>query len=83
MLKEISLLMIRFYKRAISPFLGNNCRFYPTCSSYTYEAIKKHGVLKGVFLGSKRILKCHPFHSGGYDPVPEKFEVKLKWTQKD
>lgn len=64
--------MIRFYQRAISPMLGSNCRFYPTCSSYTYEAIEKHGALKGIFLGSKRIIKCHPFHPGGYDPVPEK-----------
>lgn len=64
--------MIRFYQRAISPMLGSNCRFYPTCSSYTYEAIEKHGALKGILLGSKRILKCHPFHPGGYDPVPEK-----------
>ena len=64
--------MIRFYQRAISPMLGSNCRFYPTCSNYTYEAIEKHGALKGIFLGIKRILKCHPFHPGGYDPVPEK-----------
>jgi len=83
MVKKFFLLMIRLYKRTISPFLGNHCRFYPTCSSYTYEAINKHGVLKGIFLGSKRILKCHPFHPGGYDPVPDKFEVKLKWIQKD
>jgi len=48
-----------------------------------YEAIKIHGVLKGVFLGTKRLLKCHPFHAGGYDPVPEEFKVKIKWIQKD
>jgi putative membrane protein insertion efficiency factor len=83
MVKKFFLLMIRLYKRTISPFLGNHCRFYPTCSSYTYEAINKHGVLRGIFLGTKRILKCHPFHPGGYDPVPDKFEVKLKWIQKD
>jgi putative membrane protein insertion efficiency factor len=83
MVKKFFLLMIRLYKVVISPFLGNNCRFYPTCSNYTYEAIKKHGVLRGVFLGSKRILKCHPFHPGGYDPIPEKFEVNIKWIQKD
>jgi len=83
MVRKFFLLMIRLYKGAISPFLGNNCRFYPTCSSYTYEAIKKHGVLRGVFLGLKRILKCHPFHPGGYDPIPEKFEVNIKWIQKD
>lgn len=71
-IRKIFLLIIRFYQRAISPMLGSNCRFYPTCSNYTYEAIVKHGALKGIFLGTKRILKCHPFHPGGYDPVPEK-----------
>ncbi len=53
-----------------SPLLGRHCRFYPSCSSYTYEAIKKHGLLKGVFLGGKRLLKCHPFHPGGVDLIP-------------
>ncbi len=82
-IKKLFLSLIRFYKRAISPFLGNNCRFYPPCSNYTYEAIKRHGVLKGIYLGVGRLLKCHPFHAGGYDPVPEKFKVNLKWIQKD
>lgn len=50
--------------------MGNNCRFYPTCSSYTYQAIEEYGLIKGVFLGIKRLLKCHPFHQGGVDPVP-------------
>lgn len=54
----------------ISPLLGRHCRFFPSCSSYTYEAIKKHGLLKGVFLGGKRLLKCHPFHPGGVDLIP-------------
>jgi putative membrane protein insertion efficiency factor len=62
--------------------LGSNCRFSPTCSSYTYEGIERFGVFKGMFLGIKRILKCHPFHAGGYDPIPDKFEVKIKWRQK-
>jgi uncharacterized protein len=62
--------LIRFYQVAISPGLGSNCRFHPTCSHYTYEAIAKHGPFKGVWLGAKRILRCHPFHPGGYDPVP-------------
>ncbi|MCP5052353.1 MAG: membrane protein insertion efficiency factor YidD [bacterium] len=70
MIKAFFLLLIRGYKKGISPLLGNNCRFYPTCSAYTYEAIEKHGVLKGVYLGVRRILKCQPFHAGGYDPVP-------------
>jgi hypothetical protein len=54
----------------ISPLFGRHCRFFPSCSSYTYEAIKKHGLLKGVFLGGKRLLKCHPFHPGGVDLIP-------------
>lgn len=83
MIKKPFLLMITFYKRLISPLLGNHCRFYPPCSNYTYEAIQRHGVLKGIYLGAKRLLKCQPFHPGGYDPVPEIFEVKIKWIQKN
>jgi len=64
--------LIRAYKVCISPFLGNNCRFYPTCANYALEAIDTHGVIKGSYLASKRILKCQPLHSGGYDPVPQK-----------
>lgn len=70
-MKKIILLLIRFYQKYISIFLGKNCRFIPTCSAYTYEAIERFGVLKGVFLGIKRILKCHPWHPGGFDPVPK------------
>lgn len=61
---------IRFYQFAISPMLGPRCRFYPTCSSYTLEAIQTHGFLKGCWLGLRRICKCHPFHPGGVDFVP-------------
>lgn len=71
-MKKIILLLIKFYQKYISIFLGKNCRFYPTCSAYTYEAIERFGIIKGSFLGIKRIIKCHPFHPGGYDPVPEK-----------
>lgn len=71
-MKKIMLLLIKLYQKYISIFLGKNCRFYPTCSAYTYEAIEKFGIIKGIFLGIKRIIKCHPFHPGGYDPVPEK-----------
>ena len=76
-------MLIRIYKMTLSPLLGRHCRFLPTCSAYTYEAVEKHGALKGAFLGLKRILKCHPFHAGGHDPVPEIFEVKSRWIQKN
>lgn len=66
------LFLIKCYQYLISPFLGNNCRFYPTCSSYTKEAIEIHGPFKGVLLGGRRILKCHPYHDGGIDLVPQK-----------
>ncbi len=69
-MKKIALALIKGYKILISPLLGRNCRFYPTCSEYTHEAIQKHGLIKGILLGTKRLLKCHPFHSGGVDPVP-------------
>lgn len=64
------MLPIRFYRRFISPNLPPACRFTPTCSQYALEAIERFGVLKGGFLAIRRILKCHPFHPGGYDPVP-------------
>lgn len=70
MIKKIFLLLIRFYQTAISPYKRACCRFTPTCSQYTYEAIVKYGALKGGYLGLRRILKCHPLHKGGYDPVP-------------
>ncbi len=69
-MKKILLYLIRFYQYAISPLKGPTCRFYPTCSQYAYEAVVKYGVVKGTFLAVKRILKCHPFHKGGYDPLP-------------
>ncbi len=67
---RLVLTLIKGYSYLISPFLGNNCRYYPTCSVYTQEAIERFGVVKGLWLGVRRILRCHPFHEGGYDPVP-------------
>jgi uncharacterized protein len=60
--------MVRFYQRAVSPLLGSNCRFSPTCSQYMIEAIEKYGPLRGVWKGILRVCRCHPFHKGGYDP---------------
>ena len=73
-MKWIALGIIRFYKRFISPALPDSCRFEPSCSSYTYEAIETHGFFKGSWLGAKRISRCHPLNPGGYDPVPPKKE---------
>lgn len=61
--------VIQFYQKFISPLKGCTCRFYPTCSDYALQAIKKYGALKGSSMAARRILKCHPFHPGGYDPV--------------
>ena len=68
-MKTLCIVLIRFYQLFISPLFPPTCRFYPTCSQYAIEAIQKKGVLRGVWLAIKRIVKCHPFHSGGYDPV--------------
>lgn len=69
-MRSIVLAFIRFYKRYISPGLGSNCRFYPSCSQYTYTAIEKYGVLRGGWMGFRRILRCNPWNKGGFDPVP-------------
>jgi len=69
-MKTILLALIKGYKLLLSPFFGTQCRFYPTCSSYAHEAIETHGAIKGSWLATKRILKCHPWHPGGVDPVP-------------
>ncbi|WP_379965229.1 membrane protein insertion efficiency factor YidD [Ectobacillus sp. sgz5001026] len=71
-MKKILISIIQFYQNFISPLTPPSCRFYPTCSHYGVEAIKVHGALKGSWLTIKRISKCHPFHPGGFDPVPEK-----------
>lgn len=62
--------LVRFYRYAISPWLGGNCRFQPTCSSYAIEALQVHGVLRGSWLAARRIARCHPWGGSGYDPVP-------------
>ncbi|MBN2531716.1 MAG: membrane protein insertion efficiency factor YidD [Spirochaetales bacterium] len=69
-MRHILLFLIHIYQNMISPYFPSQCRFYPSCSHYAEEAISKYGSMKGIFLFIKRILKCHPFHPGGYDPVP-------------
>jgi putative membrane protein insertion efficiency factor len=69
-MKTPLLLLLRAYKLGVSPFLGQNCRFYPSCSDYAAEAISVHGALKGSLLATKRLCKCHPWHAGGLDLVP-------------
>lgn len=71
MLKRLLVLCIRGYQLLLSPFLGSNCRFSPSCSHYAIDALTSHGVLRGSWLSVKRIARCHPWHPGGYDPVPE------------
>ncbi|ABR31474.1 membrane protein insertion efficiency factor [Thermosipho melanesiensis] len=74
-MKKIILALIRFYQKFISPLKPPTCIYTPTCSEYTYQAVKKFGVFKGLFLGFKRILRCNPLHEGGEDPVPDKFYI--------
>ncbi|MCS6809316.1 MAG: membrane protein insertion efficiency factor YidD [Bacteroidota bacterium] len=69
-MKYILIALLRLYKHYISPFLPSACRFYPTCSTYAFEALEKHGTLRGTLLTLRRLSKCHPFHPGGFDPVP-------------
>lgn len=69
-MKYVLAFLIRLYQYLISPLLGPSCRFYPSCSHYAREALLKHGFFKGTYLAARRILRCHPFHPGGYDPVP-------------
>ncbi len=68
-MQALTLILLRFYKLAVSPLLPSACRFSPTCSEYMRDAVAKYGAGKGVWLGFRRLLRCHPFHPGGYDPV--------------
>lgn len=73
-MKQIALLLIRFYQKFLSPCFPPQCRFTPTCSTYAYTAIQRFGLLRGGWLAVKRICRCHPFNDGGYDPVPERLD---------
>tara|TARA_B100000929_G_C15460639_1_gene404364 strand:+ start:912 stop:1148 length:237 start_codon:yes stop_codon:yes gene_type:complete len=77
MMRKLILIPIRFYQLFISPLLGSNCRFSPTCSEYAFEAVKEFGVIKGLKLSVKRIGKCHPWHEGGFDPLPKNINTKI------
>ena len=81
-MRKIIIGLIRFYQLFISPMLGPSCRFYPSCSQYSIEAIKIHGIFKGSFLAVRRVLRCHPGCEGGLDSVPEKNSAGLKNPQK-
>jgi uncharacterized protein len=70
LLVEPLLLLIRAYQFAISPLLGNHCRFHPSCSEYSMEALRRHGLFRGLLLAARRVGRCHPWNPGGYDPVP-------------
>ncbi len=70
MIRSIAVKLITLYQLSLSLLIGNQCRFYPSCSQYTKEAIEEHGVLSGIGLGVRRIVRCHPWHEGGFDPVP-------------
>jgi hypothetical protein len=76
--KKSIILSIKLYRNLISPFLGSHCRFYPSCSLYTQIAIERYGMLSGLWLSLKRLLKCHPWHQDGYDPVPEVAEKSIE-----
>lgn len=69
-MKGVLLLALRGYQYAIRPMLGANCRFFPSCSDYAREAVERHGAARGVWLAARRLARCHPYHPGGYDPVP-------------
>jgi len=77
-MKYILISLVWIYRKGISPFIPSRCRFYPTCSTYSLESLQKHGALKGTLLTLYRVLRCHPFHPGGYDPVPENFNLGEK-----
>ena len=71
-MQKILILLIGAYRYVISPLLGSNCRFHPSCSCYAHEAISRHGAWRGGWLSLRRLSRCHPWHEGGFDPVPEK-----------
>ncbi|MEW8506703.1 MAG: membrane protein insertion efficiency factor YidD [Candidatus Thiodiazotropha sp.] len=76
-MRRIVIFLVRLYQTILSPFIGQHCRFYPSCSAYALEALEKHGVMAGLWLSIKRVSRCHPWHEGGVDPVPEPGKKQL------
>ena len=76
-MQKILVILLKGYQYLVSPWFGQTCRFYPSCSCYAIEAVEKRGVLMGLWLTVRRIGRCHPWHPGGFDPVPEKCQAKL------
>ncbi|MES9812858.1 MAG: membrane protein insertion efficiency factor YidD [Candidatus Thiodiazotropha sp.] len=76
-MRRIVISLIKLYQTILSPFVGQHCRFYPSCSTYALEALEKHGTLQGLWLSVKRVSRCHPWHEGGVDPVPEPRKKQL------
>ncbi|MBB4013629.1 membrane protein insertion efficiency factor YidD [Niveibacterium umoris] len=69
-MQSVLIALLRAYRLLLSPFLGRNCRFHPSCSAYAIEALQRHGAIKGSWLAARRVTRCHPWNPGGYDPVP-------------
>jgi putative membrane protein insertion efficiency factor len=82
-MRALILSTIRLYQRLLSPLLGPRCRYYPSCSQYMREAVQRHGVLRGGWLGLRRLARCHPLNPGGYDPVPETSDSRPDENHKD
>jgi putative membrane protein insertion efficiency factor len=77
-MRTLLIALVQLYRWFLSPLLGQNCRFYPSCSCYAQEALSRHGALQGSWLAARRICRCHPWNPGGYDPVPDAMNVNLK-----
>ena len=79
-MRRLLIALVTLYRYMISPFIGRHCRFHPSCSVYAIDAINQHGAIKGCYLAMRRLLRCHPFNAGGYDPVPENLSNNHKRT---
>lgn len=81
-MRKILIGVIQLYRYCLSPFLGQHCRFYPSCSSYAQQALRQHGAIQGSWLAIKRISRCHPWHEGGVDPVPDNVSATFEQNQR-